>query len=75
MSTQCSELYAYLKSGHAITTMIAMSKFGICRLSERIVELEAGCLGDPVTIIREPIHIDNRHGRRVRVMAYKLGEQ
>ena len=70
MGSQNSEILNYLKAGHSITTMVATVKLGVCRLSERVRELEA--IG--VKIARESIFIENRHGRRVRITAYRLGE-
>lgn len=39
--TQAETLLAALKRGERITTLEATLRFGICRLSERIRELEA----------------------------------
>ena len=39
--TQLDTLLAAFRRGESITTLEAMSQFGICRLSERCRELEA----------------------------------
>ena len=38
--TQLDTLLAAFRRGESITTLEAMSRFGICRLSERVRELE-----------------------------------
>jgi hypothetical protein len=41
MSRQNEALRSYLDAGYRITQLDAFNQFGICRLSERIRELEA----------------------------------
>lgn len=64
LTGQNQTLYAYLRSGHSITTLEAMQKFGICRLSERVREIES-YLGSP--LIHKPI---KQNGKRF--MRYSL---
>lgn len=65
--TQNDWLLNYLKSGRTITTLQA-HRFGICRLSERIRELEKGH-----KIKRTPKQVRSRFGcGKVRVVEYGM---
>ena len=69
--SQNDDLLAHLKSGQKITTLTAMSKYGICRLSESCRELEA----HGHRIDRDTIKITNRHGRPVKLTVYALAPE
>ena len=38
--TQCDRLLTWMSAGRSVTTMLAMRRWGICRLSERVREIE-----------------------------------
>ncbi len=62
--TQKERILAYLKRGHVLTTIRAFFMFKVCRLSERIRELEA----DGEQIERAFIVSDGK-----RYVAYSMG--
>lgn len=67
--TQNAWLLKHFKSGKTITTLQA-HRFGICRLSERIRELEKRH-----KINRTPKQVRSRFGRgKVRVVEYGMGK-
>lgn len=65
---QKQAILAYLKKNKGITTHTAHGDLGICRVSERIRELEM----DGHKIGREVLHGENRYGHAVRVTRYFL---
>lgn len=69
--TQKEEVYRYLLENSSISQMEAYSKLLVCRLSERIRELE----GDGINIIRTRVPFKNKYGRRGTYVRYSLGEQ
>ena len=76
--SQCRLIYDYLKTRGSITTLEAF-RLGVCRLSERIRELESGYWGwahntwpqAKVKIKRERVRIKTRTGTAC-VVRYKL---
>ena len=66
--SQKDDLLEHLKAGNPVTTLIAMKKYGICRLSERIRELEA----EGYNILHTRIEVMNRHGHMTHPMKYTL---
>lgn len=66
--TQMSEILAYMQSGHRITSMDAIEKFGATRLSAIIFDLrKAG-----YNIITHDIVGKNRYGGTVTYAEYEL---
>jgi hypothetical protein len=63
--SQNSILLAALQRGESITTLEAMSRFGVCRLSQRIIELEA----KGYAIDHAPVHENGK-----RYVRYSLRE-
>jgi hypothetical protein len=76
--SQCRIIYDYLKARGSITTLEAF-RLGVCRLSERIRELESGYWGwmrdtypqTKVKIKRERVRVKTRTGYTT-VMRYSL---
>jgi len=62
-STHKQQVLRHLQTRGSLTTLTAFGRYGICRLSERIRELEQ----DGYLIIRLPVR---RHGKRY--MSYYL---
>ena len=69
--TQKEEVYRYLLEYGSISQMEAYTKLFVCRLSERIRELES----DGISIIRTRVSFKNKYGRRGTYVRYSLGEQ
>ena len=68
MSAQNAKLLLHLESGKSITQLEAFNGLGICRLSERIRELEAlGCV-----ISHESVSVPTRDGKKAMVTRYSL---
>lgn len=65
MNTQKYLVLQHLRNRGSISTFVAFKRYGICRLSERIRELEA----DGFLIHHTPIHHNGK-----RYMAYSLVE-
>ena len=68
MSPQCSKVLQYLQSHDGITTLEASDKLRICRLSERIRELEKEYL-----INHDPESTENAHFIRYRLQRIAYG--
>ena len=66
--TQNAKLLCHLRAGYSITQMQAFIDFGICRLSQRIIELER--LG--WTIKHESVSVPTRDGKTAKVTRYSL---
>lgn len=66
--SQNSKLLTFLQSGRGITQLEAFNTLGICRLSERIRDLEA--LG--WVINHESVKVLNRDGKWVNAVRYAL---
>ena len=66
--TQNAKLLWHLSSGNSVTQLDAFNQFGICRLSERIRELER--LG--WTIKHESVSVPTREGKNATVTRYSL---
>tara|TARA_R110000868_G_scaffold99444_1_gene273626 strand:- start:289 stop:516 length:228 start_codon:yes stop_codon:yes gene_type:complete len=66
--TQKASLLRHLESGQSITQMEAFTQMGICRLSQRIIELEA--LG--MVISHESVSVPTRTGKNATVTRYTL---
>ena len=66
--SQNAKLLCHLSSGNSVTQLDAFNQFGICRLSERIRELER--LG--WTIKHESVSVPTREGKRATVTRYSL---
>lgn len=69
--TQKEEVYRYLLEYGSISQMEAYLKLFVCRLSERIRELES----DGINIVRTRVSFKNKYGRRGTYVRYSLGEQ
>ena len=68
MSAQNARLLCYLQAGKGVTQLEAFNSLGICRLSERIRELER--LG--WTIKHESVSVPTRSGKNATVTRYSL---
>lgn len=68
--SQYTDILTHCRANKHITTIIAMQKYGICRLSERCRELER----QGHRFSREVITIINRHGHKCKFVAYSLKE-
>lgn len=66
--TQKEEVYRYLLEYGSISQMEAYSKLLVCRLSERIRELE----GEGINIVRTRISFKNKYGRSGSYVRYSL---
>lgn len=65
---QKSRILSWMKTGCAVSQLMAFNQFGCCRLSERIRELEA----DGHAFNREWVAGQNAVGRPVRFIRYRL---
>ncbi len=68
--SQYADILNHCRGGNAITSMVAMQRYGCCRLSERVRELER----QGHKFNRAIITIINRHGRKITFTAYSLIE-
>lgn len=68
--SQCNTIVAHIKEHGSITSLEAMSKYGIMRLASRITDLRRR----GVSIVAETVTGENRDGRTVRYSKYKLLE-
>jgi hypothetical protein len=66
--SQNSKLLTFLQSGRGITQLEAFNTLGICRLSQRVAELEQ--LG--WVINHESVKVLNRDGKLVNTVRYSL---
>lgn len=66
--SQYADIIAHCKTRKHLTTMVAMQRYGVCRLSQRIIELEQR----GYVFSRRIVTIINRHGRPCRFTAYSL---
>lgn len=66
--SQNAKLLSYLQTHSSITTLEAMTHLGVCRLSERVRELEA--LG--WVLRHERVSVPTRDGKRASVVAYSI---
>lgn len=69
--TQLAILFRYLATGGSVTTYEATVKFGICRLSERVRELEVR--GWKIKKVREESR--GKHFTRYSLANFQLGMQ
>lgn len=68
--TQCKRLLDYMRGGGKVTSLDALSEFGIARLASRVSDLRKR--GYPV--MSEWVEVENRFGERVRVKRYWMEE-
>ena len=68
--TQCKRLLDYMRGGGKVTSLDALSEFGIARLASRVSDLRK--LGYPV--MSEWVEVENRYGEKVRVKRYWMEE-
>lgn len=66
--SQKETIITHLKRHRSITTLGAITAYGIMRLSERVRELKA----DGHKIKTDRIEVNNRHGGKSRVARYRL---
>lgn len=69
-ATQRSRIMAHLKANKTLTSLEALRKYGIMRLSARISELKRR--GEPIE--KQMISVQNKYGETVRVAEYRLRE-
>ena len=69
---QCQTVYNYLLAGNTITSLEAIRKWGITRLSARIVDIEKMTGKAPN---RRRINVKNRNGRTVSVSEYWIDQE
>ncbi len=67
---QCEQILAYIQEHGSITPMEALNHCACMRLSARIHDLRA--LGHDIRM--EVVTVKNRHGQKVRVSRYSMGE-
>lgn len=64
--SQCARLLDYMRGGGKVTSLDALSDFGIARLASRVTDLRKR--GYPVA--SEWVEVENRYGEKVRVKRY-----
>ena len=69
---QRQTVYNYLMEGHTITSLEAIQKWGITRLSARIMDIEKMTGKAPN---RRRINVRNRNGRTVSVCEYWIEQE
>lgn len=69
-ATQRSRIMAHLNAHQTLTSLEALRKYGIMRLSARISELKRS--GEPIE--KQMITVQNKYGETVRVAEYRLRE-
>lgn len=69
--TQCNMILAHIKKHGSITSLEAMTKYGIMRCASRINDLRRR----GVQIVSETATGENRNGETVRFAKYKLLER
>ena len=66
--TQCTQVLKHMKYFGGITSLEAINKYGITRLSARIADLK----DSGITIYDEWITVTNRYGKKCRVKEYRV---
>lgn len=69
-STQRSRIMHHLKANRTLTSLEALRRYGIMRLSARISELKKR--GEPIE--KKMICVQNKYGETVRIAEYRLRE-
>lgn len=69
-ATQCERIIRHLKDYGTITSMEAMTEYGIMRLASRIKDLK----NQGYSIISETKKSKNRYGEPVHYSVYRLAE-
>lgn len=69
--TQCDRIIRHLRDYGSITSLEAMSEYGIMRLASRITDLRA----QGVEIVSETVTGKNRYGESTHYKRYRLAEE
>lgn len=67
--TQIDEVIRYMEENDSISQMEAFTELGVCRLSERIREIESSGR----EIVRQRVPFKNRYGRCGNYTRYSFG--
>ena len=70
-TTQCERILRHLKDYGSITSLEAVTEYGIMRLASRINDLRA----QGIAIVSEVATGKNRYGEAVHFSVYRLAEQ
>ena len=70
-TTQCERILRHLKDYGSITSLEAVTEYGIMRLASRINDLRA----QGIAIVSEVATGKNRYGEDVHFSVYRLAEQ
>ena len=65
---QCTQVLNHMKCYGGITSLEAINKYGITRLSARISDLR----DKGITIYDEWVTVENRYGQKCRVKEYRV---